>query len=85
MKRKTRIRVKGEWVRVEHVDLSVEELLGDADINKRVIRIEISLTDKEYKRVLAHEKMHMILGLSGLAELLSAELEEGICVAMETP
>ena len=88
MKKHDRVKVLGQWVRVEHKDLSVdaapdENLHGDCNVERRLIRLDQSLEGADYKRVLRHEKMHMKLGLSGLSELLTPEQEEAICVLSE--
>lgn len=87
MKRKAKAKVLGQWIKILHCDLTNEDseecLLGDCDVDKRVIRIEESLSDQEYKRVLRHEMFHMKVGLSGLREQLDEELEESLATLME--
>ncbi len=85
MKRRKRMKVLGQWVTLEHTDLQSEELWGDCDVAKRHIRIKVDATDDEYNRVLRHEVCHMRLGISGLSELMTPELEEALAVLAETP
>lgn len=84
MKRRKRMKVLGQWVTIDHCDLKNEELWGDCDVGKRIIRIKDDATDEEYQRVLRHEVCHMRLGISGLSEFLTPELEEALAVLAET-
>ena len=84
MKKPIRKRVLGQWVTIQHVDLTKEDLHGDCDAVKRVIRIEITLEGEEFKRILAHELEHARLRLSGLAELMSDDLEEALACLAES-
>ena len=88
-KKKSRIRVLGQWVELKHEDLSTAgddniPLLGDCDCDSRVIRIEASLEGEQYNRVLRHEIFHMKVRLSGLKELLQDDVEEALAVLMES-
>lgn len=84
MKRKSKIKVLGQWIKIEHVDLTKEDLFGDACAITRKIRLETTLTDSEYKRLLAHEVEHIRLRLSGLVEMMTPELEEALAVLAES-
>ena len=85
VKRPSRVKVLGQWVTVEEVDLSEEDgLWGDSNTGKRHIRIKEGTTDVEYQRVLRHEIFHLRLGISGLSELLTAEQAEALAVLAET-
>jgi len=83
MKKRSRIKILGQWVNLEHVDLTKEGVHGDCDVEQRKIRIHIGLEGERYKRVLRHECEHMKFGLSGLVELLTPELEEALCTLAE--
>lgn len=83
-KRKTKIKVLGQWVKVEHVDLVKEDIHGDACAVTRVIRIETTLEGDHYGRIMKHETEHMRLRLSGLAELMTDELEEALACLAES-
>lgn len=84
-KRKTKIKILGEWIKIEYCSIEVMDgCWGDSDSQARVIRIEEGLDDAMYKRILSHETMHMKLGLSGISEHLTTETEESICVLMES-
>lgn len=48
------------------------------------IYINSNLKQSIYERVLLHELTHAILSTSGISNLLSSKLEEGICDAMES-
>tara|TARA_R100000742_G_C4256970_1_gene74823 strand:+ start:129 stop:404 length:276 start_codon:yes stop_codon:yes gene_type:complete len=90
MKKPEKIKILGQWAKVQYVDLTKggeavgEVLYGDCDVATRTIRIEKSLDDNLTKRVIKHETMHMKLGLSGLSEILTDEQEEAICVLVES-
>ncbi len=90
MKRPERVKILGQWCKVNFTDLKEEGnrnneiLYGDCNLTTRTIRVEQSLDDEIAKRVLRHEKMHMKLGLSGLSEMLNPEQEEALCVLMES-
>lgn len=79
------ITILGQKIKVEYIKglVKKESIWGDADPFKKKIRLEDSLKGKEYERVLRHEKMHMILGLSGITNLLPLEVEEAICTLIE--
>jgi len=83
MKRRNKVRILGQWITIQHVDLSKEEIHGDADTHKKIIRLDSSLNDTEYKRVLRHESYHIKLGLSGMSEQLDEKVEEALCVLAE--
>ena len=57
---------------------------GTCDVNLRIIWIRGSDSASTQQETLIHECAHMILGLSGVSQLLSEELEEAIVVAIET-
>ena len=84
MKKRNRIRVLGQWIDLIHVDLTDEGVHGDCDVESRTIRIHIGLEGPRYTRVLRHELFHMKVGLAGLTELMSPELEEALAVLAET-
>jgi len=85
MRKPDRAKVLGQWVDILYVDLKPEgekddeNLFGDCDVPNRVIRIEKTLEGELFKRTLRHEKQHMKLGISGLSNQLSPELEEQLC------
>ena len=83
-KKRTRAKCLGQWVDIQHCDLTEEGLLGDCDPSKRIIRIEVTLEGAEYKRIEAHEFAHMKMALSGLVEMMSPELEEALAVLAES-
>ena len=58
-------------------------LHGDCDTSRRYIRINASDSPGVQIRTLFHEKLHAILGISGVSNLLSEEVEEAIVVALE--
>ena len=90
MKRPDRVKILGQWITILYVDLKKEGenhdeiLYGDCDSRARIIRIEKTLDDDLTKRILNHEKYHMKLGLSGVAELLTSDQEEALAVLAET-
>lgn len=88
LKKRNRIKVLGQWVTLEHADLSKAdtdggELCGDCDVDKRIIRLDEKLEGEEYRRVLRHEVFHMKVRISGLKELLSDEVDEALAVLAE--
>ena len=88
MKKRNRIKVLGQWVTLEHTDLSKADtegggLCGDCDVDKRVIRIDHNIEGDEYNRVLRHEVFHMKVRIAGLKELLSDEVDEALAVLAE--
>jgi hypothetical protein len=64
-------------------DLEDEELCGDCDSLNQVIRVDINLSKDARVKSYVHEIMHGIIRTSGLGELVSKEVEEALCVAME--
>ena len=90
MKKPSRVKILGQWIEIQHVDLSPEKedaeiLYGDSDLRARLIRIDINLDGAAFKRILNHEMYHMKLGISGLAETMPDNLEEALCILAETP
>lgn len=88
MKKRKRIKVLGQWITVEHCDLSKagesgEALCGDCNVDRRVIRIDETIEGEEYKRVLRHETFHMKVRISGVNEMLTDEIDEALAVLAE--
>ena len=91
MKKKSKIRCLGQWVRIEHCDLTKANddqtaLLGHCLADKRLIKIEETLDYAEYDRVLRHEIFHMRLAISGLSQMegMSEDLEEALATLAES-
>jgi len=61
-----------------------EEIDGECDPNKRIIRIEQTLEADHMKRIIEHEKFHAKLFVSGLAEDLTEKQQEALCVLAES-
>lgn len=57
---------------------------GTCDVPMRTIYIRRTDPISLQRETLLHECVHMILGLSGISQLLSDELEEAIVIAVET-
>ena len=64
-------------------DLEDEKLCGDCDALNQVIRVDVNLSKEARIKSYVHEIMHGIVKTSGLSELISEEVEEALCVAME--
>ena len=88
MEKPKKIKVFGQAVTVRYIDKLKNEdgipCLGLSHINDRTIELEQGLSKAATARVLRHEIFHMKLGISGLTELLSEELEEALAVLAET-
>ena len=85
MKKRARVKVLGQWIRIEHVPSEqMEGCLGFCIVEKRLIQLDASLEGDEYKRVLKHEITHMKHRISGLIEMMSPELDEALAVLSET-
>ena len=81
--------VLGQEVRIEHVpNLLVDDARceGGCYISERLIKISDEHREDEarYNRILVHEMIHMILGISGVSEMMTLPVEEAICVVMES-
>jgi len=85
MGRQSRVRVLGQYFKIIYEDLTAENIDGDTDINKRLIRIDSCITDPEHiRRIIAHEKFHAKLAVSGISELLGEEVEEALAILAES-
>jgi hypothetical protein len=83
------VTVLGQEVRIEHVPnllVGDERCEGGCYISERLIKISDEHREDElrYNRILVHEMVHMILGISGVSEMLTLPVEEAICVVMES-
>lgn len=61
-----------------------DDSLGECEAGSRIIKIKAGLSDELFEATLLHETLHAILALSGQAEHLKHDLEEGIVLAIET-
>lgn len=59
-------------------------LLGTYNLADREIRVRSDIPDCSAYQVLGHEMMHMILGDSGISNLLAPKMEEALCDAFGT-
>ena len=84
MKRKSRVRVLGQYFKIEYCDLTADDLDGDCDPNKRIIRIEQTLEPDHMKRIIDHEVMHARLFVSGLYEGFTGRQQEALAVLAES-
>ena len=76
------IEILGVEFKVKVVKL--KGVYGDCDTDKRVIRLDSSLSKSDRERTLFHEAIHAALRVSGFAELLSDEKqEEALTVMLE--
>ncbi len=81
------VKVNGVHFDIEYVTnlhIEGENCEGGMWLSERVIKVDDSLVGDRLHRVLRHEVMHAYFGLSGLTELLPANVEEAICVMSET-
>ena len=83
------VTVLGQEVRIEHVpNLLVDEARceGGCYISERLIKISDEHREDEgrYNRILVHEMIHMVLGISGVSEMMTLPVEEAVCVVMES-
>ena len=76
------ITVLGQIVKIKYAALTNNH--GDCDVALREIRLNKKLEGEALIRVLRHEAFHMKLGIAGLNELLSSELEEALCALAES-
>jgi len=80
----------GQEVTIEYVTplyIEGDKCEGGCWVSERLIRIDTALlTEPErLQRVLVHEQMHMMLGLSGLSDAIGdLKIEEAICCLMES-
>ncbi len=79
----TTVSVLGVNFIVKYSDLSKEELCGDCDVNKRIIRISTHITPDEQVSTLFHECIHAALGIAGINNLITEEVEEAIVCCIE--
>ena len=83
------VTVLGQEVRIEHVPnllVADERCEGGCYISERLIKIsdEHRADEVRYNRILVHEMVHMILGISGVSEMMTLPVEEAVCVVMES-
>ena len=83
------VSVLGQEVRIEHVPnllVGDERCEGGCYISERLIKISDEHREDEgrYNRILVHEMVHMILGISGVSEMMTLPIEEAVCVVMES-
>ena len=87
MKRSKKIKVLGQSVTVTEVaGLKNEDghaCHGLCEVQRRAISIDKGLDDGSYDRVLRHEVFHMRVGIAGINEMMSEELEEALAVLAE--
>lgn len=85
MKKATRVRIMGVWIKIKHVEGLYEDqaMFGEYDSDTRTIRLEDLLEGNRYKEVLNHEKFHALCQLSGQTEILDDKAEEALAVMME--
>lgn len=57
--------------------------LAQFDRIKMVITMSTTCPDDQAERVLVHEMIHAALYLSGVQQVMSEELEEAVCTALE--
>lgn len=74
--------ILGQRVNIKYVTMSNDH--GQCDVALREIRLNKKLDGDSLYRVLRHEKMHMRLGISGISELLTSEMEEALCCLAES-
>ncbi len=79
----TLVEILGNRFKVIYCDLSKEDLCGDCDTNKRIIRISTHITPDEQVSTLFHECLHAALGIAGINNLLTEEVEEAIVCCIE--
>jgi hypothetical protein len=77
------ITVLGIEFKVEYLDLSKEDLMGDSDIDKKLIRINSTVSHDIQKSTLFHECIHMALRIPGFDHIISAKTEEAIVRCLE--
>jgi len=77
------IKILGVKFTIKYMDLSKEDLCGDCDVVRREIRISTHMSPDIQVSTLFHECVHAALGVSGVANQLSEELEENIVVCIE--
>lgn len=77
-----------EWkliVEDQRIELDNSGVFGYCDLDNREIHVstENIQSQEEFNRVLLHEVTHAILGMSGINQVFSKDVEEGIAMAME--
>ena len=85
MKKATRVRIMGVWIKIKHVEGLYEDqsMFGEYDSDIRTIRLEEQLEGDRYKEVHTHEKFQALCQLSGQTEILDDKVEEALAVMME--
>jgi len=79
--------VLGMTVTVQHVHklrVGDDDCEGACYASERLIKIDDSITGDRYRRVVDHELAHMLLRISGMAEVLTEQQEEAIAVLLES-
>ena len=81
--------INDQYFTVEYVDnlmIEGEVCEGGCWLSKRVIRLSTDLLNcsERHDRVLRHEIYHALIGLSGLTELMPDNVEEALCVMLES-
>ncbi len=89
MSKRTRprsVKIFGQKFKIKYLapDEIEENCEGVVFLSKREIHLDSSLPLEQLRRVLIHEIMHAILGVSGISEKLSDAVEESIATAMES-
>ena len=80
-----KVRVFGRELKVKIVDSLEDGDFGQYIESEQTIKIAKKCFKRKgfAKAVLVHEMVHAILGIGGLAQILSDTQEEAICVALE--
>lgn len=79
----TYISVLGHTFTIKQVPKLADDGHGECNVDERTIKISTAYPLASRQSTLRHEAIHAILGITGLTELLSDELEEAIVVAIE--
>lgn len=77
------LKIMGHTVHIRLRPRLENEDHGQADWQKKEILISQAYPESQQWLTLRHEVLHIILGLSGLSEVLTSEQEEAIVVCFE--
>jgi len=69
--------------KIEVADLTNEDLAGDSNIDKKLIRINSKDKISNQRSTLLHEVIHMALEIGGIGSTLDEKVEEGIVRCIE--
>ena len=77
------INILGVEFKIIYMNLESEGLFGDCNVGTRTIRIGSNHPPETQHSTLWHECIHAAIGVAGLNNLLTTELEEALVICLE--